>query len=273
MAGVGVRVVTDRAEIHRLLQARVDLDPVTGTVLGTIRDSLDRVADPWCATNEAGGLAVRSQPEFPALLDGSWPEGDHAGLAAALALVPGLVGVSGVAGVADSVAERLSSSVSVMALRLHRLDVLATPAAVDGSARTADPRDRDLVIGWYDAFGAESHAGPAEMEPLADRAIAGGGCWLWLDTQGIPVSLAARQPVVAGSARIGPVYTPPGLRGRGYGSAVTAIATQDILDDDAIPVLFTDLANPTSNKIYAALGYYPVEDRMDCRFEPVPDRG
>jgi predicted GNAT family acetyltransferase len=58
------------------------------------------------------------------------------------------------------------------------------------------------------------------------------------------------------------VYTPPKERGRGYGSAVTAAATRSILDDGAIPVLFTDLANPTSNKIYQALGYRPVETRL-----------
>jgi predicted GNAT family acetyltransferase len=56
------------------------------------------------------------------------------------------------------------------------------------------------------------------------------------------------------------VYTPAEHRARGYGSAVTAAATQDVLDDRAIPVLFTDLANPTSNAIYQRLGYRPVGD-------------
>jgi predicted GNAT family acetyltransferase len=68
--------------------------------------------------------------------------------------------------------------------------------------------------------------------------------------------------VLGGSARVGPVYTPPEHRGRGYGSAVTAAATRSILAEGAVPVLFTDLANPTSNKIYRALGYRPVEERL-----------
>jgi predicted GNAT family acetyltransferase len=78
--------------------------------------------------------------------------------------------------------------------------------------------------------------------------------------------MAARHPVAFGVARIGPVYTPPGLRGRGYGSAVTAEATRDVRRDAAVPVLYTDLANATSNKIYLQLGYYPVEDRAHVGF-------
>jgi predicted GNAT family acetyltransferase len=64
------------------------------------------------------------------------------------------------------------------------------------------------------------------------------------------------------------VYTPRAHRGRGYGSAVTAVATQDILDDGAIPVLFTDLANPTSNGIYQRLGYRPVGDYVSVAVGP-----
>jgi predicted GNAT family acetyltransferase len=58
------------------------------------------------------------------------------------------------------------------------------------------------------------------------------------------------------------VYTPVRARGLGYGAAATAAATRSILDDAAIPVLFTDLANPVSNKIYQRMGYQPVEDRL-----------
>jgi predicted GNAT family acetyltransferase len=68
---------------------------------------------------------------------------------------------------------------------------------------------------------------------------------------------------------VGPVYTPSRWRGRGYGSAVTAAATRDVLDDGGLPVLFTDLANQTSNDIYQRLGYYPVEDRLEIGFGSV----
>lgn len=75
--------------------------------------------------------------------------------------------------------------------------------------------------------------------------------------------MAARNATAAGVARVGPVYTPAERRRHGYGAAVTAAGTQDALDRGAQQVvLFTDLANPTSNAIYQELGYRPVTDRI-----------
>ncbi len=69
--------------------------------------------------------------------------------------------------------------------------------------------------------------------------------------------------------RIGPVYTPPDLRGRGYATTLTAATTQDQLDRGRrFVTLFTDLANPTSNKIYQAIGYVAVRDVDVIGFEP-----
>ncbi len=81
------------------------------------------------------------------------------------------------------------------------------------------------------------------------------------------VSVAALSEVVRGVARIGEVYTPPEHRNRGYGSAVTAAASRLAHDYGATSVvLFTDLANPTSNSIYGKLGYRPVEDKILLAF-------
>ncbi|NDZ98825.1 GNAT family N-acetyltransferase, partial [Streptomyces sp. SID10116] len=68
-------------------------------------------------------------------------------------------------------------------------------------------------------------------------------------------------PRIAGQVRVAPVYTPADLRGRGYGGAATAAVTRAALDAGAAQVLlFTDLANPTSNRLYQRLGYRPVAD-------------
>jgi predicted GNAT family acetyltransferase len=73
--------------------------------------------------------------------------------------------------------------------------------------------------------------------------------------------------------RVGPVYTPPELRGRGYAGAATAAASQAALDVGVREVvLYTDLANPTSNALYQRLGYRPVEDRVVFSFEPAHRR-
>jgi len=97
---------------------------------------------------------------------------------------------------------------------------------------------------------------------MADRWIRGLGrtAWLWVDG-GRPVSLTCVGGVTPHGIRIGPVYTPPDLRGKGYASSLVAGVSQMQLDAGrAYVFLFTDLANPTSNRIYQALGYEPVND-------------
>jgi uncharacterized protein len=102
----------------------------------------------------------------------------------------------------------------------------------------------------------------------ADRWIAGQyrRIYLWEDDDEV-VSLVGAGGATPHGIRIGPVYTPPERRGRGYGSSLTAAAASDQLDRGRRFVfLFTDLANPTSNKIYRAIGYEPVCDVDMWRF-------
>jgi ribosomal protein S18 acetylase RimI-like enzyme len=141
----------------------------------------------------------------------------------------------------------------------------AAPAAARpaGRARAAGNADSGLLTSWLAAFHAEADPNsPLETDRfLADR-LGYGGLTLW-ETAGGAVSLAGRTRVVDGQARIGPVYTPPGQRGRGFGGAVTAGVTAAAVAGGAQEVLlFTDLANPTSNALYARLGFEPVADRV-----------
>ena len=78
---------------------------------------------------------------------------------------------------------------------------------------------------------------------------------------------------LAGMSRVQLVYTPPELRGRGYAGAATTAATRNAQAAGAREVvLYTDLANPTSNAVYQRLGYRPVEDRVVFSFAPVRRR-
>jgi hypothetical protein len=57
------------------------------------------------------------------------------------------------------------------------------------------------------------------------------------------------------------VYTPPAHRRQGYATSCVAELTQRQLETGAeFCCLYTDLANPTSNSIYAKIGYRPVCD-------------
>jgi predicted GNAT family acetyltransferase len=63
------------------------------------------------------------------------------------------------------------------------------------------------------------------------------------------------------------VYTPPELRRHGFAAACVATLSQRVLDRGAKAcMLYTDLANPTSNNIYQKVGYHPVTEAEMWQF-------
>ena len=152
--------------------------------------------------------------------------------------------------------------------RLYRLHALRPPSPPPpGRARHAEERDHRLAVQWYAAFQDETGAHGGDLDLMVAERIGARRLLVWEDEAGAVVSLAARTAAAAGVARVAPVYTPPEARRRGYGAAVTAACTADALESDAREVvLFTDLANPTSNAIYQEIGFRPVSDRRVVRF-------
>jgi predicted GNAT family acetyltransferase len=154
--------------------------------------------------------------------------------------------------------------------RLHELGELVAPAPAPGDLQVATEDDLELVTEWFAAFmgDADEQAGRprgASAHEVPDRAdmllrIRAGHVWFWRDETGERVHLTAANPPSFGVARIGPVYTPPARRGRGWASNAVAEVSRRIQAEGARACLFTDQANPTSNKIYATLGYQPVID-------------
>jgi GNAT superfamily N-acetyltransferase len=153
--------------------------------------------------------------------------------------------------------------------RLFQLGQLTPPSpSPPGAARVAAAADRDLLESWLDAFRQELDDLGGPGHGMIEDRLSHGGLTLW-ETGGAEVSLAGYARPAEGVVRLGPVYTPPEHRGRGYGGAVTAAVSLAALDAGAAHVvLFTDLANPTSNALYQRLGYQPVEDRVVLKFEP-----
>jgi GNAT superfamily N-acetyltransferase len=153
-------------------------------------------------------------------------------------------------------------------MRLHRLEALVAPdPPPPGTAVVAGRRHRDLLMAWYHAFGVEIEEPARDLGPPVDDRLSHGGLALWT-VDGEPVSLAGTTRAVAGAARVAPVYTPPEHRGRGYAAAITAAVTRAALASGVAEVLlYTDLANPTSNRLYARLGYRPVEDSVAFVFD------
>jgi FR47-like protein len=153
--------------------------------------------------------------------------------------------------------------------RLYRLGTLHPPVGVRGSDRLATTDDQALLVDWVGRFFGESFSGVlsdggAEFVATAHRK--GDRFTLWT-VDDVPVSMAMLRAPAAGVSRIGPVFTPTGCRGNGYGSAVTAAAAQLAHRSDTTDVvLFADLANRVSNAIYQRIGFEAVADSVRIEF-------
>ncbi len=234
-------------------------------------------AGPAGAVGAVGSVFMHT-PEFPVLLSSRMSGQAAATLARDLAAAGRQVlGINAGQEAADRFAaawrDRTGDAVTVYRrMRLFRLGELIRPLpGPEGAARLATERDRDLLAGWFDAFAREV-GDPPRHDNLAvvEERLGYGGITLW-EAGGVPVSLAGRTRVVAGMVRVAPVYTPPEMRGRGYAGAATAAVSQAALDAGVREVvLYTDLANPTSNALYQRLGYRPVEDRVVLSFQRAP---
>lgn len=163
----------------------------------------------------------------------------------------------------------------VMREGVFRLESVAGVPIPEGSARPATGADTELMVQWFMDFLAEALPHEPPNEDQARQGVAmrlddnpTNGLWVW-EVAGEVVALSGFGGPTPHGVRIGPVYTPPENRGRGYATALVAAQSQWLLDTGRrFCFLFTDLANPTSNAIYERIGYRKVAEAMDYRFTP-----
>jgi RimJ/RimL family protein N-acetyltransferase len=294
-----VEITEDPRDFLAAAEQHLALDPVLTTVVSSVTHRalssvVAGVKPPvhprwWAVVRDPAGLlagvAMRTAP-FPPypLFVLPMPDGGARALARAVHArgeqVGGANGALPAARVfADEIATLTGSTATVHEhLRLFELTRLLPAPPVPGRLRPATPEDADLVLAWYTAFAAdaaeqagrmgESHELEHEtLETMLER-IDAGRVWLWDDESGRTVHLSAYNPPTFGVARVGPVYTPREQRGHGYASAAVAEISRRLLEAGHRVCLFTDQANPTSNRIYQALGYEPVVDMANLRIDP-----
>jgi hypothetical protein len=156
----------------------------------------------------------------------------------------------------------------LMRMRLFvAYDVRPLAAQPPGALRTAVESDLPIVTPWAIAFHREARTGtPLDPVQTIREDVINQRLVLW-DDQGV-VSMATWAGRTDRSARIGIAYTPPERRGRGYASACVAGVTQRLLDEGVtFCCINTDLTNPTTNRIYPAIGYRPVCDMSNIALE------
>jgi uncharacterized protein len=252
-------------------------------IAGTIRDTPDLypLRSLWLV-RDAGEVVAAALRTPPYNLILARPRSAPA-LAALAEAVAGeeLPGVTGTEPEVEEFAELWSRHSGVagrvnMRQGVYALEQVEPLAAVPGSARVATADDRALALRWWIAFGEEvlHEGGPGRerAEASVDHKLSSptSGLLLWED--GEPVSVAGWGGPTPNGIRVGPVYTPPELRGRGYATALTAELSQRLLDGRLYEggrrfcFLYTDLANPTSNAIYERIGYRRIAEAAEVVF-------
>ncbi len=84
-----------------------------------------------------------------------------------------------------------------------------------------------------------------------------------LEVDGKLVSVAAKTRPTKNNITVNFVYTPKEARKKGYASKCVAALSQRLLDEGyKTTTLYTDLANPTSNKIYQEIGYEQIAESV-----------
>jgi GNAT superfamily N-acetyltransferase len=153
---------------------------------------------------------------------------------------------------------------------VYGLDRVKPHCPVPGALRPAKESDVRLLADWFLRFAEDAHVVETSTEmDVAERVrarVIADGYFLWED--GEPSCMVGAGGPPNQVARVGPVYTPPGKRRRGYAGAATAAASQIMLDrGHPICCLYTDASNPTSNHIYQEIGYELVDEVEEYWFQ------
>ena len=244
---------------------------------GTLRDNpgLYRDHELWLVEDGSAvvGAALRTPP-YNLVLGG----GSEAALAALAREtgggIPGAVGAVPEIDAFVGACARLHGVTPEPRVRqgIYTLDTVVPPDAPAGRPRRATTGDRALLVRWWGEFGTEALGALEQDEEQNARNVdhrltmPGNGIALW-EVDGEAVSAVGYGSPTPTGVRIGPVYTPPELRRHGYASALTAhVSSEQLAAGRSFCFLYTDLANPTSNKIYVAIGYRRVCDSVQYAF-------
>jgi RimJ/RimL family protein N-acetyltransferase len=251
-------------------------EPVLHNMILSILHARLASGDPgryWIAFHgeKAVGVVLQSPLDFPATLT---PMESRAVLAIVNAIAEAGVTLPGVNGDATTAAsfagqwgERSKSGATpFLGMRLYELLELGEVPRTEGQLRQAGPSDRSLMIQWTRAFQNEIGEAANDTEVRVDRGLAAGQLWVW-DQDEETTSMAVSREPVEGVVRLSGVFTPPEKRKHGYAAACVYALSKHLRAGGHRCILYTDLANPTSNSIYRRIGYRAVAEALRYRFD------
>lgn len=144
-----------------------------------------------------------------------------------------------------------------MVMEAYYCPKVIKPENVPGKIQAATLQDTDTVAEYLagflrDAFGTAVE--PNTQAATAETMIQTGNLYLWI-VDGQPVSMANISHRSPRHARINSVFTPMSHRKNGYASALVAELCEIIASEKLVPMLYADLKNPDSNKVYQNIGF------------------
>lgn len=149
-----------------------------------------------------------------------------------------------------------------MSQGLYRLDSVEDIDMATGRMREATVADQAQLEAWYSAFETESglrSSPPEKVRKSVQMMLEREEAVFW-EVDGQVVSCAKRARPTENGITVSFVYTSPSARGKGYARSLVADLSRQLLETKSFCVLYTDLTNPTSNKIYREVGYRQIMD-------------
>lgn len=218
----------------------------------------------WAAVegDEVQGLAIRTVP-FGYLfspMPNSAIEALHSFISIEDSLANEFAGPKSVIDFLEKVSDKQVTEEESELIYENRNLIPATPI---GAVRTAVGADFDLIYKWMQEFIEETALRNFNLENMVRTAL-NSGRYTLLEVDGLIVSLGGNSDIQEfdgfSMGRVGPIYTPLEHRKKGYASALTSAISEKLLSAGVIPTLYTQAANPTSNKIYQEIGYTLVDE-------------
>jgi GNAT superfamily N-acetyltransferase len=144
------------------------------------------------------------------------------------------------------------------------------PWNVEGTIQQAAEQHVETVAKYIAGFSEEAHGLTVEPESqisAAEALITTGNLYFWM-VDNHPVTMANIAHRSPRHARINAVYTPPGSRKKGYASALVSELCSILESERLRPMLYADLKNPDSNKVYKNIGFVESGKIADIKFQP-----
>lgn len=138
-----------------------------------------------------------------------------------------------------------------------------------GTWRVASSKDATLLEEWMLLFERDTGIAastPAEAARKIDDFLDRKEVFVWEDRGEVVSCMKKARPSKHGIT-VSFVFTPAKYRRRGYARTLVAEVTEELLEEYDFVMLYTDLANPTSNKIYREIGYEQIANPVHLKFE------